>query len=61
MGQQTEAHCVPYINLTKYVVLTLNESKYIGGEGSWNGKTTYCFTASMSLKQTRVSYRECLW
>ncbi|WP_243678345.1 hypothetical protein [Vulcanisaeta distributa] len=52
MGQQTMTHCAPYVNLTKYVVLALNESKYVG-KGTWNGKTTYCFTTTMTLTPTQ--------
>ncbi|ADN50398.1 hypothetical protein [Vulcanisaeta distributa] len=52
MGPQTTTHCIPYVNLTKYVILALNESKYVG-KGTWNGKTTYCFTATLTLTPTQ--------
>ncbi|GGI69166.1 hypothetical protein GCM10007112_02680 [Vulcanisaeta souniana JCM 11219] len=52
MGHQTATHCAPYVNLTKYIMLTLNESKYVG-KGAWHGKTTYCFTALITLTSTQ--------
>ncbi len=52
MGQQTATHCTHYVNLTKYIMLTLNESKYIG-KGTWHGETTYCFTAVITLTSTQ--------
>ncbi len=56
MGQQSMTHCAPYVNLTRYVVLILNESKYVG-EGTWDGKRTYCFTATMTLSPAQGGFQ----
>jgi hypothetical protein len=53
MGVQSIIHCVPYVNLTSGYVEMINESKYIG-TGSWNGKTTYCFTSIITITPTSV-------
>ncbi|GAB6943868.1 hypothetical protein [Vulcanisaeta sp. JCM 14467] len=56
MGQQTATHCAPYVNFTKYVILALNESKYVG-KGTWDGRTTYCFTAMLTLAPTQGEFQ----
>lgn len=53
MGAQSITHCEPYANLTSEYVEILNESRYIG-TGNWNGKTTYCFTATITLSPTSI-------
>ncbi|WP_054855541.1 hypothetical protein [Vulcanisaeta sp. JCM 16161] len=57
MGQQAVTHCMPYVNLTKYVILALNESRYVG-KGTWNGKTTYCFAATVTLTPAQGELQE---
>ncbi|ADY02048.1 hypothetical protein VMUT_1847 [Vulcanisaeta moutnovskia 768-28] len=57
LGQQTITHCAPYMNVTRYVTTVLNESKYIG-TGMWNSKTTYCFTATITITPTQGGVQE---
>ena len=57
LGLQTITHCVSYVNVTKYVITVLNESKYIG-TGMWNGKTTYCFTAAITMTPSQGGAQE---
>ncbi|MGC9152757.1 MAG: hypothetical protein ACP5GY_03365 [Vulcanisaeta sp.] len=54
MIPQTVTNCVPYTNITGNFMTILNESRYVG-KGSWDGETTYCFTASVTLIPTQAS------
>jgi hypothetical protein len=59
-GSRITKYCIPYNNYTRYLFPfyiaeeLLSNATYVG-EGSWNGKTTYCFASKVTAIEPSIT------